>query len=265
MENKYGVWAVRSAASVLGAAESWCKNDGVPMAFDALDDARQYANHLNDRVASQNVHYYVKEIDPAELVAIRSAVHSNYAGMVAMVGADNKVYLGKEESYHYGQGYPAYYDNRDNSLCFVTDRTDMYYFLYGEGWVHTQADMLERGLTPEQYAEFARLREGVLQQFTPRRELLFAGKPFQPSENYLRNAELDMEAEKGNYNMIDGIVNNEPAPRADLTDGQTHEEIRELAPETLPEERPSIMERLKTDRPERGARQIISDLPEREL
>jgi len=37
-----------------------------------------------------------------------------------------------------------------------------------------------------------------------------------------------------NYNMIDGLVNNE-APKLDLTDGQTHEEIKELAPETLPE------------------------------
>ena len=28
---------------------------------------------------------------------------------------------------------------------------DMYYFLYGEGWAHTQAEMLERGLTLRQY------------------------------------------------------------------------------------------------------------------
>ena len=76
---------------------------------------------------------------------------------------------------------------------------------------------------------------------TPRREILFAGQPFQAPENYLRNAELDLEGRKGQYNMIDGIVNNDPPVRADLTDGQTHEEIRELAPETLPNEKPSIM------------------------
>ncbi|MFQ9847048.1 MAG: DUF4316 domain-containing protein [[Clostridium] leptum] len=62
----------------------------------------------------------------------------------------------------------------------------------------------------DQYMEFARLQEGVLRQFTPRREILFAGQPFQAPENYLRNAELDLEGEKGNYNMIDGIVNNDP-------------------------------------------------------
>jgi len=43
-----------------------------------------------------------KEPDP--LVEIRFAVHSNYAGMVAMLAADNRVYLGREERYHYQDG-----------------------------------------------------------------------------------------------------------------------------------------------------------------
>ena len=141
----------------------------------------------------------------------------------------------------------------------------MYYFLYGEGWSHSQEEMLDRGLTMDQYMEFARLQEGVLRQFTPRREILFAGQPFQAPENYLRNAELDLEGEKGNYNMIDGIVNNDPPVRADLTDGQTHEEIRELAPETLPNEKPSIMEKLRADRTEHEARGFQPSPPERGL
>ena len=141
----------------------------------------------------------------------------------------------------------------------------MYYFLYGEGWSHSQEEMLNRGLTMDQYMEFARLREGVLQQFTPRREILFAGKPFQTPENYLRNAELDLEGEKGNYNMIDGIVNNDPPIRADLTDGQTHEEVKELAPETLPNEKPSIMEKLRADRTEHEVRSFQPSPPERGL
>ena len=142
---------------------------------------------------------------------------------------------------------------------------EMYYFLYGEGWSHSQEEMLDRGLTMDQYMEFARLREGVLQQFTLRREILFAGQPFQAPENYLRNAELDLEGEKGNYNMIDGIVNNDPPIRADLTDGQTHEEVKELAPETLPNEKPSIMEKLRTDRMEHEARGFHPSPPERGL
>ena len=100
--------------------------------------------------------------EPDPLVEIRSAVHSNYAGMIAMLGADNRVYLGREEHYSYQDGQPGQYDNRDGSLLFVSDQPDIYYFLYGEGWAHTQEEMLERGLTLRQYQEFARLREGVL-------------------------------------------------------------------------------------------------------
>ena len=203
------------------------------------------------------------EADP--VVEIRSAVHSNYANMVAMLAADNKVYLGREERYSFTPGQPGSYDNRDGSLCFVSDMPEMYYFLYGEGWSHSQEEMLDRGLTMDQYMEFARLQESVLRQFTPRREILFAGQPFQAPENYLRNTELDLEGEKGNYNMIDGIVNNDPPVRADLTDGQTHEEIRELAPETLPNEKPSIMEKLRADRTAHEARGFQPSPPERGL
>ena len=205
--------------------------------------------------------------EPDPMAEIRSAVHSNYAGMVAMLGADNRVYLGKEECYHFEGEQPAYYDNSDGSLCFVTDRADMYYFLYGEGWAHTQEEMLGRGLTADQYAEFARLQHGVLRQFEAQREIRFAGQPFQAPEDYLRNAELYEEGQTGNYNMLDGRLDNEPPEHPDLTDGQTWEEIRELAPETLPEEtakKPSLMERLKVERPEQGERQAAPSSLERE-
>lgn len=303
----YGVWAVRSGASIFGRAEGWCKEDGKPLEFATREAAEDYAKEAN-RHTTVNVHYYVQEKEPESgairkgaaqpdldarahaettprnesvekqneipgrqiiaepdpLVEIRSAVHSNYAGMVAMIGADNRVYLGREERYHYQDVQTAYYDNQDGSLCFVCDQPDMYYFLYGEGWAHTQAEMLDRGLTMRQYEEFARLRDGVLAQFTPRREILFAGQPFQPPESYLHNAELYEEGQTGNYNMLDGRLDNEPPVRPDLTDGQTYEEMKELAPETLPEEKPSLMERLKADRPEHEARQFTPPDLERE-
>ena len=60
--------------------------------------------------------------EPDPLVEIRSAVHSNYAGMIAMLGADNRVYLGREEHYSYQDGQPGQYDNRDGSLLFVSDQ-----------------------------------------------------------------------------------------------------------------------------------------------
>ena len=61
--------------------------------------------------------------------------------------------------------------------------------------------------------------------------------------NYLAAAEMSVE---GNYNQIDGVINNEGPRRADLTDGQTYDEIEELAPETLRDkDKPSILEQLK--------------------
>jgi len=114
--------------------------------------------------------------------------------------------------------------------------------------------------TLRQYEEFARLQNGVLAQFTIQREILFAGQPFQAPESYLRNAELYEEGQTGNYNMLDGRLNNEPPVRPDLTDGQTDEEIRELVPEA----KPSLMDRLKADKPEHEARQMIPPVPERE-
>ena len=168
-EKTYGVWAVRSAASIFGRAESWCKEAGRPLEFASQETAEAYAKECNSRTTA-NVHYFVKEKepepgavrkdgtqpdraaraheeqtprnaameklneipgrqlskDPDPLVEIRSAVHSNYAGMVAMLAADNRVYLGREEHYHYQDGLTSYYDNGDGSLCFVTDRADMY-------------------------------------------------------------------------------------------------------------------------------------------
>jgi hypothetical protein len=58
----------------------------------------------------------------------------------------------------------------------------------------------------------------------------------------INNIEVDAEQ---NYNMIDGIMNNKPFPKPDLTDGQTHDEIRELTPETIRDEKPSVLEQIK--------------------
>lgn len=84
-------------------------------------------------------------------------------------------------------------------------------------------------------------------------------KDFPQPDNYLRNAEMDSE---GNYNQIDGMINNQKS-RCDLTGGQSYDDLRELAPETLPEEKRSVLERLEQAReqsraaePEEGCRQV---------
>lgn len=91
-------------------------------------DARSHeeVTPRNDAAEKQNEipgRQIPSQTDP--LVEIRSAVHSNYAGMVAMLGADNCVYLGREERCYYQDMQPSYYDNQDGSLCFVCDQPDM--------------------------------------------------------------------------------------------------------------------------------------------
>lgn len=59
---KYGVWAVRGAASIFGRAEAWCKENGKPLAFDTEEQANEYANGLNRNVGTAHVRYYVREM-----------------------------------------------------------------------------------------------------------------------------------------------------------------------------------------------------------
>ena len=144
-----------------------------------------------------------------DYVHTRSAAISNYKGMTAFVGYDNKLYLGKSEKYLFSDNGFAYYDNSDKSLTYITDNLTLYPFLYGSGWVCSQQEMLDNGsFTKEIYAEFDRLQKGVLSQFEQIRELKFADKPF----NYLETAEKQTEQ---NYNKIDGIINNEPLESED--------------------------------------------------
>ena len=220
-----------------------------PAEYVRRDDAAEKRNEVSGRQIPPL---------PDSVVEIQSAVHSNYANMIAMVGADNLVYLGRSERYDDS----GYYNNSDDSLCFVTDNPNMYYYLYGEGWHYPQDEMLDRGLTLGQYNEFARLQDGVLSQFEQQRAILFAGQQFQAPENYLKSIEMATEA---NYNMIDGRLNNQPPARADLTDGQTHDEIMELAPETLRDDKPSVLDQLKADRPEHEARTVKTPEQERML
>lgn len=159
LEKKYGVWAVRSAASMFGAAQAWCKDNGRPIQFDTMAQADAYAKELNSTLRTGNVHYYAKEME------IRQKTAS----------------------------------------------------------------------TPQSVEE---------------------------RENYLRNAELYEEGQTGNYNMIDGLIDNEPPACPDLMDGQHKEEIKEPSSDT---EKPSVVGRLKTSQTGYEARRTVPDPPEREL
>ena len=76
-------------------------------------------------------------------LAITSAIESNYQGMIAMVGADHRVYLGKPENcYLSPEGdAPAYYDNSDHSLQLISDNIKMFHFLYSRALPMSQREM----------------------------------------------------------------------------------------------------------------------------
>ena len=114
--------------------------------------------------------------------------------------------------------------------------------------------------------------QGAADNYAARVLVHMSGRDVKEVYNHLASAEMSKEQ---NYNMIDGLHNNEAAAKADLTDGQTHEELLELAPETLPDadvpaEKPSVLEQLreareapKTPAKQKTAREHIG--PELEL
>ena len=111
-----------------------------------------------------------------------------------------------------------------------------------------------------QYEEFARLQMGSLHSLPPKEKFCLPDSRFRRRKVIFAMRNFYEEGQTGNYNMLDGRLNNEPPVRPDLTDGQTDEEIRELVPEA----KPSLMDRLKADKPEHEARQMIPPVPERE-
>lgn len=150
-------------------------------------------------------------------------------------------------------------DFADNTDCFVftpgigSPEKLGRYVLHESGEV-TMTEEWKSGIDPEAFGKrIVEVEKGV---FTSRGYLQPSGdewdKIFEKTclvppeyriDNYMKTAEMAVEQ---NYNQIDGTINNEPPRRADLTDGQTHDEIAELAPETLPpKDKPSILGQLK--------------------
>ena len=121
--------------------------------------------------------------------------------MEVFVGRNGNVYNGYRENYD----NHGHYDNRDSSMLFLSENPKMFDLLRGEGYTMSQEEMLRQGIfTREDFREFDFLRTQMLSHLTPTREILFAGKPFQP-ENPLETTEKSTEQ---NFNMIDGSRNN---------------------------------------------------------
>lgn len=129
-----------------------------------------------------------------------------------------------------------------------------------------QADLTARAhddFTPRDAAA-EKLNEIPGRQLAPDGKAPMPGRPAHLPENYLLNAELHKEAQTGNYNMLDGRLDNLAPEKPDLTDGQTHDELMELAPETLADEKESVLDRLKAELPEHETRRFLPGSPERE-
>ena len=125
----------------------------------------QYAETLKQDEAA--------EPDTARITA---AAKSRYDGMVALFTMDDKIYIGKSENYD----NKGHYDNKDNSLLYVTDCHAAFTFLSSEGCTYPQDEALNRGIyTKEEYEEFSRITNFLSQAgFTPEKEFFFADKPF---------------------------------------------------------------------------------------
>ncbi len=131
---------------------------------------------------------------------------------------------------------------RDPSVLSVISPICIIFFMEKAGRI-PRRKCWNKGLPCASMKNLRDLQMGSLHSLPPKEKFLFAGQPFQAPESYLRNAELYEEGQTGNYNMLDGRLNNELPVRPDLTYGQTDEEIRQLVPEA----KPSLMDRLKIE------------------
>lgn len=120
----------------------------------------------------------LKQDDSAEpdIARITAAAKSRYDGMVALFTMNDKIYIGKSENYD----NKGHYDNKDNSLLYVSDCQAAFTFLSSEGCIYPQDEALNRGIyTKEDYEEFSRITDFLSQAgFTPEKEFCFDKKPF---------------------------------------------------------------------------------------
>ncbi|RKJ38534.1 hypothetical protein D7X94_16045 [Acutalibacter sp. 1XD8-33] len=130
-------------------------------------------NALLEKLQAGTLHF-------EDFCVMRAARVSRYvtkdgAELDALVGEDDKVYLGRRDHYD-NRGH---YINDDKSLRYLSDHEKMFDFVSGTGYTETQAELLAQGyFSMEDYAEFDALRVGVLAQFEQTEPILFAGEPF---------------------------------------------------------------------------------------
>jgi hypothetical protein len=155
------------------------------------------------------------------------------------VGAENSLLPGRPENGEAVQGYEIV-----RSISFNDQRG----FAIGQNpeapspfvcWQFTA----ENGQRDFYWGHYADDLAGAADNYIARTIVHMGDGQIREVPNHLAAVEMSTEQ---NYNMIDGLRNNLASPRPDLTDGQTHEEIKELAPGTLPEEKPSVLDQIRS-------------------
>ena len=160
------------------------------------------------------------------------------------VGAERFALPGRPESGEAVQGYEivraiSFDDQRGFAIGLNPEAVSQFVT-----WQFT----VENGKRDYYWGTYTDEFQGAADNYAARVLVYMSGSDVKEKYNHLASAEMSKEQ---NYNMIDGLHNNEGAAKADLTDGQTHEEILEHAPETLPyesDEKPSILEQLREAR-----------------
>lgn len=104
---------------------------------------------------------------------------------------------------------------------------------------------VENGERDFYWGKYAHDMTGAADQYTARVLAYMRDENVKEVANPLAAVEMSTEQ---NCNMVDGLRNNMAHEKADLTDGQTHAEIQELAPGILPDEKPSVLEQIREAR-----------------
>ncbi|MDR2514742.1 MAG: DUF3849 domain-containing protein [Christensenellaceae bacterium] len=157
------------------------------------------------------------------------------------LGAERFALPGREESGEAVQGYQVIrsisFDNRRGfAIGHNPDAVEPFVT-----WQFT----VDNGARDFYWGKYSSDISGAADYYTARTLSYLKDENVKEVENPL--AAMEMSTEQ-NYNMIDGLRNNMASPKADLTDGQTHDEVAELAPETLPDEKQSVLEQIREAR-----------------
>ena len=133
---------------------------------------------------------------PRDIVVVQMAQNMPIPGKVAFL-INDKLYMGDKEYY----GSNGLYDNSDNTLQYVSDRLNAFYFMTGREFPDSAEVLLKRGeVTKEDFLEYRQLKEhGVLAEYEKQRfgDVNFAGKSFEEAyKSIMEKGERKMPEEK---------------------------------------------------------------------